>query len=159
MPFHKVMIWLTVHTPVPTAPLCELEFESRWASEHTCRWVPSCWFDLRFSQTSTLAASRSVLEKKTSDSILDQLLWLVTTWQPQQVGWINTKAGFFWTMSLLLFVYMCVCVCERERGLCGSKARSIEELRLSLTNILSFISVVMVQWFGGWHLMFEGRWF
>ena len=52
-------------------------------------------------------------------------------------------------MSLLLFVYMCVCVCERERererGLCGSKARSIEELRLSLTNILSFISVVMVQ--------------
>ena len=34
---------------------------------------------------------------------------------------------------------VCVCVCVRERE------RSTEELRLSLTNIFSFISVVMVQ--------------
>ena len=33
---------------------------------------------------------------------------------------------------------------ERERCLCGSKA-STEELRLSLGNIFSFISAVMVQ--------------
>ena len=74
LPFRKVMIGLAVHIPVPTAPLRELEFESRWASEHTPGWVPSCWVDLWFSQTGTLAASRSVLEKKTSDSVLDQLL-------------------------------------------------------------------------------------
>ena len=56
-----------VHTPVP-------ECESRWASDHTHRWVTSRRFGLRFSQTGTLAASRSILEKKTSDSTLDQLL-------------------------------------------------------------------------------------
>ena len=156
------MIWLTVHTPDPTAPLHELEFEPRWASEHTHRWVLSCWFDLWFSQSGTLAASWSDLEKKNSNSILDKLLWLaMVAQQPQQVGWINTKAGFFWTMSppLFLCVCVCVCVCERERGLCGPKARSTEEIRLSLTNIFSFISVLMVQWFGGWHSMFQGRWF
>ena len=74
LPFCKVRIGLAVHTPVPTAPLHELEFESRWASEHIHRWLPSCRVDLRFSQTSTLAASQSVLEKKTWDSILGQLL-------------------------------------------------------------------------------------
>ncbi|VDP21018.1 unnamed protein product [Onchocerca flexuosa] len=63
-----------VHTPVPTAPLRELECESRWASDDTHRWVTSRRFGLRFSQTGTLAASRRVLEKKTSDSTLDQLL-------------------------------------------------------------------------------------
>ena len=35
-------------------------FESRWASEPTPGWPPSCRVDLRFSQTGTLAASRSI---------------------------------------------------------------------------------------------------
>ena len=76
LPFCKVRIGLlAVHTPVPTAPLRELEFESRWASEHTPGRAPSCRVDLRCSQTGgTLAASRRVLEKKTSDSVSDQLL-------------------------------------------------------------------------------------
>ena len=55
-----------------------------------------------------------VLEKKTSDSVSDQLLWWATARQPQQVGWIHTN-GFFWTMSPPLFVCVCVCVWERER--------------------------------------------
>ena len=136
-PFGTVRIGLAVHAPVPTAPLRELEFESRWASEPTPGWPPSCRVDLRFSQTGTLAASRRVLEKTTSDSIVDQRLGRATARQPQQVGWIHTNVGFFWTMSPPLFVCVCVCVCvsvrerererERERGLCGSKARSTEE--------------------------------
>ena len=116
-PFGTVRIGLAVHAPVPTAPLRELEFESRWASEPTPGWPPSCRVDLRFSQTGTLAASRRVLEKKTSDSIVDQRLGRATARQPQQVGWIHTNVGFFWTMSPPLFV--CVCVCEREREICG----------------------------------------
>ena len=44
------------------------------ASGHKPHWVSSCRVDLRFSQTGTLAAFSRVLEKKTSDSILDQLL-------------------------------------------------------------------------------------
>ena len=95
-----------VHAPVPTAPLRELECESRWASDHTHHWVTSHRFGLRFSQTGTVAASRSVLEKKTSDSTLDQQLWLATAQQPQQVGWINTEAGFLRTMERA-----CVRVC------------------------------------------------
>lgn len=75
LPFCKVRIGLlAVHTPVPTAPLRELEFESRWASEHTPGRAPSCRVDLRCSHTGTLAASRRVLEKKTSDSVSYQLL-------------------------------------------------------------------------------------
>lgn len=75
LPFCKVRIGLlAVHTPVPTAPLRELEFESRWASEHTPGRAPSRRVDLRCSHTGTLAASRRVLEKKTSDSVSDQLL-------------------------------------------------------------------------------------
>ena len=75
LPFCKVRIGLlAVHTPVPTAPLRELEFESRWASEHTPGRAPSGRVDLRSTHTSRLAASRRVLDKKTSDSVSDQLL-------------------------------------------------------------------------------------